>query len=65
LYCVGSFGPQLERFAAFFPLFDVSPLWHGGKQRQTAFIVRETLFKCRHKKTRQKPGFLTGAQLKR
>jgi hypothetical protein len=43
LYYVGSFGPQLERFAAFFPLFYVSPLWHGGKQRQTAFSVRETL----------------------
>ncbi|CAI8725716.1 hypothetical protein EMIT0232MI5_110235 [Pseudomonas sp. IT-232MI5] len=43
MYCVGSFGPQLERFAAFFPLFDGSPLWHGGKQRQTAFSVRKTL----------------------
>jgi hypothetical protein len=57
LYYVGSFGPQLEPYAGYFPLFDVSPLWHGSKQQQTAFSVRETLFKCRHKKTRPKAGF--------
>ncbi|WP_129395294.1 hypothetical protein [Pseudomonas sp. DTU12.3] len=34
MYYVGSFAPQLERFAAFFPLFDVSPLYGGSKPRQ-------------------------------